>query len=134
MALMHDLAESRTTDLSYVQKMYCVPDEDKAATHMTDGSSFEDFVDVFREYEKRECLEAKIVKDADNMDIDFELREMEERGSALPKKWKKFRELIREEKLYTDSAKEMWDALQDADPADWHIAANKWVHDPTAGT
>ena len=133
MALMHDLVESRTTDLSYVQKIYCKPDEDKSAVHMTEGTQFEDFLEIFREYEKRDCIEAKIVKDADNMDIDFEFRELEEQGSKLPKKWKGFRKLIREEKLYTESAKKMWDMLQDADPSDWHMKANKWVHDPNAG-
>lgn len=132
MALFQDMAESRTTDLSYVQKMYCKSDEDKSAKDMTKGTNFTDFLEIFREYEKRECIEAKIVKDADNMDIDFELRELEERGSKLPDKWRGLRKLIREEKLYTESAKNMWDDLQNADPADWHMKANKWVHDPTA--
>ena len=130
---MHDLVESRTTDLSYVQKMYCTSDEFKAADHMTDGTSLRDFNDIFIEYEKRESMEAKIVKDADNMDIDFELKEIEEKGSKLPKKWEQFRKQVFEEKLYTDSAKEMWELLREVDVSDWHVKANKWVHDPSAG-
>lgn len=134
MALVHDLAETRTTDLSYVQKVYVSADEEAAARDLFDNTSLVDLnKDVLAEYERRETIEAKIVKDADNLDIDLEQKELEERGSLLPKKWKKFRRLIRDEKLYTESAKKLWDHLQKADVADWHMLANKWKKIPSAG-
>lgn len=134
MALVHDIAETRTTDLSYIQKVYVNADEDASAHDLFEGTEVQDFYsDVLQEYEKRESIEAKIVKDADNLDIDLEIKELEERGSKLPKKWVKFREIIRNEKLYTESARGLWDTLQTVDVADWHITANKWLKIPDAG-
>ncbi len=134
MALVHDLPETRTSDLSYVQKVYVQADEDRAARDMFSNTCVEDFFSSsFLDYERRDSIEAKIVKDADNLDIDLELKELEEQGSKLPEKWQKFRQIIRQEKLYTNSAKELWDVLQTVDVSDWHMKANKWLKIPTAG-
>jgi putative hydrolase of HD superfamily len=133
MALIHDLAETRTLDFSYVQKVYIKADEDKAAKDLFQGTNLENLLDVLHEYEARETPEAKAVKDADNLDIDLELKEMEEKGSKLPHKWEDFRRKIRDEKLYTESARSLWDLIQTVDVADWHLAANKWVKIPDAG-
>jgi len=82
MGLVHDISETRTADQSYVQKVYVEADEDKSAKDLFSNTNLEDFYeDALLEYEKRESLEAKIVKDADNLDIDMELKELEERGS-----------------------------------------------------
>jgi len=134
MAMVHDLAETRTTDLSYIQKVYVSADEDTAARDLFRNTKVDDFyANVLSEYEKRESIESKIVKDADNIDVDLELKELEERGSQLPKKWVAFRKKVRDEKLYTKSAKELWDKLQNEDVAGWHIKANKWIKIPNAG-
>ncbi len=134
MALVHDAPETRTSDLSYVQKVYADEKEDKAAHDMFEGTIMADFYsDIHKEYHERQSLEAKIVKDADNLDVDFELCELAERGSLLPGKWKGHRQLIRDEKLYTDSAKKLWDNLGKVDVGQWHLNANKWVHIPKAG-
>lgn len=134
MALVHDLAETRTSDLSYVQKVYVDTDEARATTDVFAGTSLEDFnSQLLAEFEKRESPAAKIVKDADNLDIDLELRELEERGSKLPAKWRGFRKMVRDEKLYTQAAKDLWDHLQTVDVASWHLTANKWLKLPNAG-
>jgi len=106
MALVHDLAEARVSDLSYVQKVYTTGDEARASAEMFAGTSLVDFnTDILHEYENRASLEAKIVKDADNLDVDLEMKELEERGSQLPKKWAEMRALVRNEKLYTQAAR-----------------------------
>jgi putative hydrolase of HD superfamily len=134
MAMVHDLAETRTTDLSYIQKVYVDANEDASAKDLFSETSVQNFYsDILQEYEKRESIEAKIVKDADNLDIDLELKELEERGSQLSKKWADFRKMVRDKKLYTQSAKDLWDVLQKVDVADWHLTANKWVKQPNAG-
>lgn len=134
MALVHDLPETRVSDHSIVQKVYVTNiDEDGAARDMFQDTSLADYLDVFRAFEDRECLEAKIVKDADNLDIEIELRELDEMGSKLPEKWKVFRRKVRDEKLYTNAAKEFWDELQNSDPASWHLVTNKWNRIPNAG-
>jgi hypothetical protein len=73
------------------------------------------------------------VKDADNLDVDLELREFEDLGHKLPKKWLTNRTMVRDEKLYTESAKQLWDAIQTADPDNWHLTTNKWKRIPQAG-
>ncbi|MFA5062134.1 MAG: HD domain-containing protein [Patescibacteria group bacterium] len=128
MALVHDIVETRTSDLGYVQKVYVKADEEKAAQDLFGGTLLNDLHEtILKEYEARETIEAKIVKDADNLDVDLELKELEERGSKLPAKMEKFRQLVYDEKLYTDSAKKIWETLQDAEVADWHLQANKWI-------
>jgi len=133
MALLHDLPETRVSDLSYVQKVYAQGDEDLACKEMLKGTVVSDLYKTYCQYENRDSIEAKIVKDADNLDVDLEMKEFEERGSQLPKKWAKFRQMVRDEKLYTQSAKDLWDVLQGCDVADWHMTINKWVKIKTAG-
>ncbi len=134
MALVHDVAETRVSDLSYVQKVYVKADEEKAADDMFDGTIVNDYRKILHEYEERDSIEAKIVKDADNLDVDLELKEIEEMGSKLPQKWTpNNRRLVRDQKLYTESAKKLWDLIQESDPSNWHRNMNKWLTDPNAG-
>ena len=133
MALTHDIAETRVSDHSYIQKVYVETDEARAAHDMFSGTILADPKNIIAAFESRQSIEAKIVKDTDNLDIDLELKELEETGHQLPEKWRKFRRLIRDEKFYTASAKKMWDEIQEADPSSWHIAANKWMKIPDAG-
>ena len=134
MALVHDIPETRTSDHSYVQKVYVTADEVRAADDMFKDTIFTDLRENLRQYEKRDSIEAKIVKDADNLDIDLELKEIEELGSKLPGKWEKAnRRMVRDQKLYTESAKKIWDEIQVSDPSNWHRNMNKWITDPNAG-
>lgn len=134
MALVHDLEETRTSDLAHVQKVYVHADSNRAAHDLFKGTSFEDlYREELYEYKERKTLEAKIVKDADNLDVDFELKEFKEQGSNLPAKLAASRKKVRDEKLYTRTAKELWDAIQKSDAASWHLAANKWLEMPNAG-
>ncbi len=134
MALVHDLPETRTGDLGYVQKVYAHADEDRAAADLFAHTTFADLhTQTLREYELRKSPEAKVVKDADNLDVDLELKELEERGSLLPAKLKRNRRMVRDKKLYTKSAKEFWDAVQKSNVASWHLLANKWHKIPSAG-
>lgn len=126
MALFHDLAESRTADHSYVQKVYVKIDEVKAVTDMYDQTNFSDIPVLLSKYEKRDCIEAKIVRDADNIDIDLELKEYENMGHKLPVKWKNTSRKIVQKSLYTKSAKILLEKLLKSDPDSWHLKANKY--------
>lgn len=134
MALVHDIGETRTSDLSYIQKVYVTADEERAVHDLFDGTIVANYEEVSKEYELRLSLEAKIVKDADNLDLDLEMRELQERGHQLPQKWfDNHRRTMRDNKLYTESAKQMWDEIWESDPADWHMQSNKWMKHPNAG-
>lgn len=134
MVLIHDLAETRTSDLSYVQKVYVKADEERSAKELFEGTLLKALEEtVLKEYEERKSIEAKIVKDADNLDVDIELKELETRGHLLPKKWRANRKMVRDKKLYTKSAKKLWDEIQKSDSEDWHMTINKWIKIPQAG-
>lgn len=120
MSLVHDLVESRTGDTHYLSRRYTKRDDMLAIKDIFKSTSLEkEFVKIFEEYEERKTLEAKIVKDADNLDIDIETREVEYRGGKIPRMWKKFRKTARAD-FYTKSAKKLAEATMKADPNDWH--------------
>jgi len=133
MALIHDLAETRTADLAYVHKVYTKTDDARAARDQFTGTSFGDLEDILKEYEARKTLTAKVVKDADNLDVDLELRELMELGNKVAAKKQPLRRLVRNKKLYTKTARTIWDEIQKSDPSSWHLAANKWLKVPEAG-
>ena len=67
--------------------------------------------------------EAKIVKDADNLDVDLELQEHEVNGIKIKEVFKQTREAVYN-KLFTDTAKKWWKEIQTSNPHDWHIKGN----------
>ncbi|MDD4988977.1 MAG: HD domain-containing protein [Candidatus Pacebacteria bacterium] len=134
MAIAHDLSETRTSDLCYMQKVYVEEDDKRAIHDLFSGTIFSDFDEkILKEYKERKTIEAKIVKDADNLDIDIELKELEERGSKLPAKLQPTREFVRKTKFYTKTAKKLWDAVQKENISEWHLHTNKWYKIKNAG-
>ncbi|CAN5123181.1 hypothetical protein BH11PAT4_BH11PAT4_0520 [soil metagenome] len=119
MALIHDLAESLTGDLTPVQKRYLKVDEDKAVSDMFSDTAFADFVPLITRYKDRSCLESQYVKDADNLDIDLEMKELEALGHHMVEQWKPGRLKMRNEKFNTEAAGEIWDAIQNVRPSAW---------------
>jgi len=122
MVLVHDIAESRTGDVDYLARQYVERNEDLAMQDMLDQTSIkEEFYALWQEYEAKKSLEARIVKDADNLDVDFELCEQDKKGSKLKGLWAENRQYVADEKLYTKTAKEIFKQLKDANPHAWHL-------------
>lgn len=84
---------------------------------------------LFKEYNDRKSLEAKIVKDADNIDVDLELKELARIGDSAAVSYQKgHRPTIRAKKFYTQTAKRMYDEIKNTDINTWHnLLTNKWV-------
>ena len=123
MALVHDIAESRTGDVDYLQRQYVKREEDMGIKDMLNGTLLEEeFLNLWDEYEKRLSVEAKVVKDADSLDVDFELKEQEAKGNPIRKHWRKSRRYAVRERLYTKSAKKIWNLIQTSDPHSWHTS------------
>lgn len=122
MALVHDLSESRTGDVHYISRLYTKRLEKEAVENIFEKTIFgEEFIELCAEYEKRDCLEAKIVKDADNLDVDLELQEQAAKGHNLKKMWSENRKKAVGDKLYTKSAKKFWKMIVNSNPHDWHL-------------
>ncbi len=88
MALLHDLTEARTGDLPNTVKRYfdngALHDADeRAADEMLSalGAIGEEYLLLWREYEQRQSLEARIVKAADKLDLLLQAREYEKGGA-----------------------------------------------------
>lgn len=122
MVLVHDIAESRAGDVDYLARQYVERNEELAMKDMLGGTSLEkEFYSLWEEYEARTSLEAKIVKDADNLDVDFELAEQASKGSPLRGHWSENRKFVASEKLYTDTAKKLFEQLAGSNPHEWHL-------------
>lgn len=124
MALLHDLAESRTGDATSLQKKYTKRKEFEAVRDIFSGTVHEkEMTELFEEYEKREIIEAMLVKDADHLDVDLELREMGVKGSPLEKMWSSYRKGEMRSHLHTRQARELQKAIMSANPHDWHLSS-----------
>ena len=124
MALLHDITESRTGDVHYLSRMYTKRNEELAIKDMLkDICLEEELLALSKEYEERQTLEAKIVKDADNLDVDMELMEQNDNSARLKKGKQPSRDRV-QELLFTKTAKKMWYEIQLSNPHDWHLNAN----------
>jgi putative hydrolases of HD superfamily len=120
MSLIHDAPETRTGDVHYMSRLYTERNEDKAFDDMLSATSLDWLRGLWVEFEERETLEAKVVKDADTLDVDFELRETASTGSHLPDSFKPIRDCVALG-LYTQAGKEMYETLLATDPHSWHL-------------
>jgi putative hydrolase of HD superfamily len=122
LCLLHDIAESRTGDVDYLSRQYVERNEELGIKDMLAGTPIEEeFLALWREYEDRETLEARIAKDADNIDVDLELAEQEANGSQLKRSLMVARARVAESKLYTETARELYRQIQNSDPHAWHM-------------
>lgn len=121
MALIHDLAESRTGDVNYLQKQYVKRFDQLGINDVLKETIIEkEFLDLWKGYEKQRSIESKIVKDADNLDVDFEIREQGARGMTIGEGWIKSRKSFVYRRLNTKTAKRLWKAIYSSNPHDWH--------------
>lgn len=121
MALVHDIAESRTGDVDYIARQYVQRNEELGITDMLENTSLEEeFLGLWHEYEKRDSLEAQIVKDADNLDVDLEIREQRGMGNQLAEKWANGPAESGKRKFFTKSALAISEAIHSSNPYDWH--------------
>lgn len=121
MALSHDIAESRTGDVDYLSRQYVERKEKDAIKDMLSGTVHEDKIELLEEYEKRESLEAKIVKDADTIDLALEVVENKYKGHSVGTIWNKNRQKYVYPTLFTKTAKKFWNEIHKANPHDWHL-------------
>jgi putative hydrolase of HD superfamily len=126
MAILHDLSESRTVDVDHLSRMYVERHEKEALDDSLMGTSVEkEMKDLYKEFEERKTIEARIVRDADYLDTELELLEQESQGHNLRKVWEKFNLKTTREKFTTDSAKKFYDEIQKSEPHNWQVKAQR---------
>ncbi|MBN2125888.1 MAG: HD domain-containing protein [Deltaproteobacteria bacterium] len=128
MCLFHDLHEARTGDHNYVNKRYVRIDEEAALRDLAKGLSFgEDILSLTREFNRGESPEARISRDADQLDLIMSLKEQLDLGNRYARDWLHYAV----QRLCTDGAREMARKILETDSTDWWFDRKRelWVND-----
>jgi putative hydrolase of HD superfamily len=116
LCLVHDLPEARTGDQNYVNKRYVTVDEAGAMADLADSLPFGDELkELLKEYRGSETAEARLVNDADVLDLILELKEQNDLGNSYAEKWIHFAR----QRLVTSIAKEIAEEILTTDSTDW---------------
>ena len=88
MCLFHDLPEARTADHNYVNKRYVTVDEAGALEDQVEGLPFGDGISAMvKEFNGCDTLEARLAKDADQLDLILELKSQLDSGNPGAAEW-----------------------------------------------
>lgn len=116
MCLFHDFAESRVSDLNYVHQKYTDRFEDKAIADLAETLPFgDDLEGVVHEYHVRESIEAKLAKDADNLELLLSLKEQRDVGNPRTDEW--IRLCLK--RIKSDVGKQLAEAIISTDSDAW---------------
>ena len=129
MCLFHDLHEARTGDHNYVNKRYVHVYEEKAIRDLAQELPFgEEIISLTREFSEGESLEARISRDADQIDLILELKEQQDLGNESAGEWLYYAE----KRLLTDSAKRLAKEVMNTKFTDWWFEKKTdwWVNGP----
>jgi putative hydrolase of HD superfamily len=116
MCMVHDLAEARTGDRNYVNKRYVAVDEAAAMADLAGPLPFGDELkNLLNEYRESETAEARLVHDADQLELILELKEQNDLGNPYAAKWIHFAR----QRLITPTAKSIAEQILSTDSTDW---------------
>lgn len=116
MCLIHDLPEARTGDHNYVNKRYVKADEKGALHDQVQELPFgKEVIALANEFNEDITLEAKLSRDADQLDLILELKEQMDFGNPNAKEWLGFAV----ERLFTKNARKMAKEIMETDSANW---------------
>jgi putative hydrolase of HD superfamily len=88
MCLVHDLPEARIGDLNSVHKAYVRPDEPRAVADLIRGLPFgSQLAEIIAEYNAGASPEAQLARDADQISLILELKDLSDIGYRPPQDW-----------------------------------------------
>lgn len=116
MCLFHDLSESRTGDLNYVNKRYVDVKEDQAVMDLARTLPFgEELQALLEEFRSGTSREAQLARDADQLDLILVLKEHQDLGNRYAKDWIRFAL----QRLKTALAQELAVQILETDSTAW---------------
>jgi putative hydrolases of HD superfamily len=108
LCLVHDLPEARTGDLNSVHKAYVRADEPRAAADMAQGLAFgAQILELLAEYQAGVSAEARLARDADQLALVLELKDLDDIGYRPPSTW--LPHVL--DRLQTETGKALADAI-----------------------
>ena len=125
--LFHDLPEARTGDLNYLNKKYVDADEKKAVNDLAETLPFgKELRDLIGEFIEGETEEAKLARDADQLEMILALKEYKDLGNRYADEWLEFSL----KRLQTDTAKELARTILETDSSLWWFSdkGDWWVN------
>ena len=125
--LVHDLPETRTGDMNYVNKKYVAVDEKKAVKELTETLFFgDDIKSVIEEFNERKTKESLIAHDADQLALILQLKEYGDLGNKYSFEWIEFAV----KRLCTNNAKKLADSILKTDSSEWWFKdkSDWWVN------
>jgi putative hydrolase of HD superfamily len=129
MCLFHDFHEARTGDHNYVNKKYVRVDEDRAVRDLSKDLPFgNDIISLTHEFNEGNSLEARLSRDADQLDLILELKEQLDLGNRSAKDWLGYTL----KRLQTESAKRLAQEAMNTTYTDWWFEKKSdwWVNGP----
>jgi len=126
MCLFHDLPEARTGDLNYVNKKYVLANEKQAVEDLTRTLPFgQEIQELIVEFIEGTTKEAKLARDADQLEMILALKEYKDLGNKYADEWLEFSL----KRLQTDSARELAKAILDTDSSLWWFSdkSDWWI-------
>lgn len=116
MCMFHDLPEARTGDQNYVNKKYVDVDTGKAVDDMAKLLPFGgEIKELIEEFEAGITLEARIARDADQLEFIVALKEWKDIGNAYAEEWLAFSL----KRLQTKTAQELAEVILETDSSLW---------------
>ena len=127
LCLFHDLPEARTGDLNYVNKKYVEANEKKAVEDLAQTLPFgKEIRDLIHEFNDGATLEAKLARDADQLEMILALKEYKDIGNRYADEWLEFS--LR--RIQTDAARELAKTILETDSSLWWFSdkGDWWVN------
>ncbi len=116
MCLFHDLPEARTGDLNYVNKKYVDADEKKAVSDLAGTLPFgQEIRELILEFIEGTTAEAKLARDADQIEMILALKEYKDLGNKYADEWLEFSL----KRLTTDTARDLAKTILETDSSLW---------------
>ncbi len=116
MCLFHDLPEARTGDLNYVNKKYVEANEEKAIADLAETLSFgSDIQSLILEFREGKTEEARLARDADQLEMILALKEYQDLGNKYAEEWLAFSL----KRLETEAAKRLASVILETDSSLW---------------
>jgi len=119
MCMVHDLHEARVGDFNYVNRLYNSADESRAFRDAVEGTGpDEQLLEAARELRATQTEEARLARDADQLDLILTLKEEQDLGNPYAPKW--LHHALK--RLRTECGSDLARAIVDTDHTDWWFA------------
>lgn len=127
MCLFHDLPETRTGDMNYVNKRYVTVDEKKAIKDLADTLFFgAEMAAIISEFNDKKTRTALLAHDADQLSLILQLKECGDLGNKYSHEWIDFAL----KRLSTETAKKLAAEILATDSSEWWFKdkSDWWVN------